>query len=439
MAAAEAARLQLSQAPVVRTPLDADGCELDKTPDGQRFVDPGTGVAFTQSALKRYCKRQARAVAAAAKNETRASRKAAAPAPAATPAVGLAERYADVVAALDELETELRMRHRPALDIRPAAAAVDLAGQRSFRAARRVARGQGSEVADAADTAVADVADEGAFASLTGRGLRLLALEALPPPPPPPLPVMLRSLDLSHNELTALPAGFGSVPALAGLTSLSLNNNWFREVPGEAIGALTALESLHLRSNFLRPNALALTQLKALSELTALDLRDNQKCGRAALLALLATELPGVKLLQLKLAKERGAEPGAFVGGSASERDALLLRAQLEPWGTTVLRRRLQADFGQQELEPDAATGEPAGRAAVMAALLRCYAEEAEREAEGEYDDSEEAGGGRRLVRVRGTPVPPDILAELLTELRIWSGSAARNRREREFIVLVLV
>ena len=105
-------------------------------------------------------------------------------------------------------------------------------------------------------------------------------------------------------------------------------------------------------------------------------------------------------------------------------------------YGTTVLRARLLADFGQEELEPDAATGEPAGHAAVMAALLSCYAEEeAAGHAEGAYDECEGAGGGRKLVRVSGTPVPPEILAELLTELRTWSGSTERNRREREIIL----
>ena len=419
----------------MRTPRDADGRELDKTPD-DHYVDPSTGAAFTQNALKKYCKWQARAADAAARAETRAAKAAAekSAAPAAAPAVGLAEQHADVVAALEELETQLRLRHRPALDTRVAATAEVVARKRSFRDARRVAGEQELEAGEVADTAVADVADEGASASLTGRSLRQLSLAALPPPPLPPLPVALCSLDLSHNELTALPAGFGSVPALAGLTTLSLNNNWFREVPGEAIGALAALTSLNLRGNFLRPNALALTPLKALPGLTALDLRDNQLCGRAALHALLATELPGLKSLQLALASFQ--EPGAFVGASAAERDASLLRAQLEPYGTTALRGRLLADFGQEELEPDAATGEPAGRAAVMTALLSCYAEEDEaaRQAEGGHDDSEDAGGGRKLVRVSGTPVPPAILAELLTELRSWSGSADRNRRERPSI-----
>ena len=429
---------------LVRTPLDVDGRELGKTPDGEHYVDPNTGAAFTKNGLKKYCKWQERLADAAARAETRAKKAAetkAAPAPA--PGVGLAEQHADLVAALENLEMQLRLRHRPTLDIRVPASASVVARTRSFREARHVAGASGggreSAAGEAADTVMADVTDEGASASFTGRGLRQLALAALPPPPPPPAaPVVLRSLDLSQNELTALPAGFGSVPALAGLTSLSLKNNWFREVPGEEIGALRALTSLSLQGNFLRPSTLALTQLKALPKLTALDLRYNELCaGRAALHSVLATKLPGLKSLQLSgVPGSLQQEPGAFVGKSAAERDASLLRAQLEPYGTTVLRARLLADFGQEELEPDAVTGEPAGRAAVMAALLSCYAEEEAAAAAlaepGVDDECEDAGGGRKLVRVSGTPVPPDILAELLTELRAWSGSTERNRRERE-------
>lgn len=38
---------------------------------------------------------------------------------------------------------------------------------------------------------------------------------------------------------------------------------------------------------------------------------------------------------------------GAFVGACAAERDPNLLRSQLEPWGTFMLRQRLVTDFGQ--------------------------------------------------------------------------------------------
>lgn len=140
--AAETAAPQLPRRArrAVRTPLDADGRELDKTPDGEHFVDPNTGVAFTQNALKKYCKWQERVADAAARAETRAKKAAETDAaPALAPAVGLAEQHADVVAALEELEKQLRLRHRPALDIRVPVSAAVVARQRSFRAARRVA------------------------------------------------------------------------------------------------------------------------------------------------------------------------------------------------------------------------------------------------------------------------------------------------------------
>mmetsp|Transcript_44747 Transcript_44747/g.119772 ORF Transcript_44747/g.119772 Transcript_44747/m.119772 type:complete len:277 (+) Transcript_44747:3-833(+) len=106
--------------------------------------------------------------------------------------------------------------------------------------------------------------------------------------------------------------------------------------------------------------------------------------------------------------------PGAKIGLSACDRDATLLRSQLEPYTTLQLRKRLVSTFGQ---EPHKMIGpSPPARAEVMERLLEFYAKA------GVEND-------RRLVRVHGTPVDADLLAKLLVELRAW---LARHENHQE-------
>ena len=101
---------------------------------------------------------------------------------------------------------------------------------------------------------------------------------------------------------------------------------------------------------------------------------------------------------------------GAYVGFSPADRDASLLRAQLEPWSTTALRRRLVADFGRDPSDP-----EQSDRAAVVKELLECYAEEGLMLADGR--------SARRTVHVAGEAVPEADRSALLAELRRWAAS----------------
>ena len=106
-----------------------------------------------------------------------------------------------------------------------------------------------------------------------------------------------------------------------------------------------------------------------------------------------------------------GSSPvGAYVGFSPADRDASLLRAQLEPWSTTALRRRLVADFGRDPSDP-----EQSDRAAVVKELLECYAEEGLMLADGR--------SARRTVHVAGEAVPEADRSALLAELRRWAAS----------------
>ena len=79
--------------------------------------------------------------------------------------------------------------------------------------------------------------------------------------------------------------------------------------------------------------------------------------------------------------------------------DATLLRSQLEPWPTAVLRDRLVTLFGESYQELDGI-----GRGEMMRRLLVHY----------------EARGPRKIIKVNGTPIPPGLQNELLEELKQW-------------------
>jgi len=101
----------------------------------------------------------------------------------------------------------------------------------------------------------------------------------------------------------------------------------------------------------------------------------------------------------------------AVVGDSPAVRDATLLRSQLEPWPTAVLRDRLARFTGIDHRDLD-----PLGRAELMRRLM-------------EYYDARV--GPRRVLRVQPStpPVRDDLRAELLRELEDWRNRHAVNTR----------
>lgn len=105
---------------------------------------------------------------------------------------------------------------------------------------------------------------------------------------------------------------------------------------------------------------------------------------------------------QEKLAywRDYNAAQQATVGASPAVRDATLLRSQLEPWPTAVLRERLATVFGENHREMDALA-----RGDVMRLLLQHY---------------NESPRPRRTIRVLGTPVDEQLCNQLLTELCAW-------------------
>jgi hypothetical protein len=99
---------------------------------------------------------------------------------------------------------------------------------------------------------------------------------------------------------------------------------------------------------------------------------------------------------------------GGLIGSSPAVRDATLLRSQLEPWPTSVLRDRLVTSFGFQYEQVDALE-----RPAVMEKLLASYAE----------------GKERTIVKVDGTPVRSALADQLLDEVQKWEKTHKWNNR----------
>ena len=327
--------------------------------------------------------------------------------------LSLGEEYAFVSKALEEIETELRIKHIPSLVERAPPLEADDIKDGNTTAIQMPQE----EIEDACKTEnLATVSDNGSAASLRRKNLKRFSMSMIKFPSLPQSFLQLCSLDVSNNELMDLP-GLSSMP---NLQSLNLERNWFNTLPLE-IGSLTKLTTLIASRNFLRPNAnsLLFSQLKTLKELKCLDLLYNQKCGRPHHRDLIQTELPQVVDVKLTLWEEVGNVPGSYVGSSAAERDAHLLRSQLEPWGTVNLRRRLVQDFGQ--VPTDAAEVDRAG---VMERLLKCY--------QGEGMSNEKGCAIRQRVYLDGTPVNKQLIDELLVELRSWTDDTGKDAKNRE-------
>jgi hypothetical protein len=286
---------------------------------------------------------------------------------------------------------------------------------------------------------------------------------------PPPLLYLasLTTLDVSNNEMRDLP-GLSSLP---NLTRLSIQRNWFADLPSE-IDGLPNLVHLDASRNFLRPNAVSLRydSLCRLMRLEVLDLSYNQKIRRVDhRVAIREGIRPSGADVFITAWEETMTTPpadppaappregggegaaglrsttAAYVGASAAVRDALLLRSQLEPWGTFALRRRLVSDFGESPTDPAVV-----GRAEVMRRLLGRYRDEGlsyypDDYGDGDGDDDGRGGssdlgkdgggrddpnaavGKRRVIRIDGAPVRDELVREILAELRGWRGDAGRG------------
>ena len=321
-----------------------------------------------------------------------------------------------------------------------------------------------------ADNATRASDDDVLDARFRDRNLRALPASALALDLPP---LRVTALDLSRNELSELPGLAALAPTLR---ILNLERNWFSRVP-EEVGALRALVELNLSRNFLRPgdDALALDALRALPGLRVLDLRWNRKVRTAETLRRLTARLaegdaasrerflaagtedgPRMSVpsnsVDVRVTVSFPAPAGAFVGSSPADRDASRLRAQLEPWSTLALRRRLVEDFGADPATVEDPERVP--RAEVVTRLLAAYAREGlvdvseTDDVSGDPSRPSRLGSGsvpvpgdfsvarRRTVRARGAPVSDAALDDLRALTRAWlarrvSKGARGNVQER--------
>lgn len=284
----------------------------------------------------------------------------------------------------------------------------------------------------------------GACASLRMGGLRgALSLTLLPSPL-----AALRTLDLSRNELWELPG----LAALSGLTSLNIARNWFAALP-ESLVALTQLQRLDASYNMLRatPAALRLDDLTAARRraeegaaaadadadanaalaLRFVDVRFNSKLGKKRIADAFRAALGARCTLHISTNWD-GTSNANFDGASAAERDATQLRAQLEPWGTTALRRRLVADFGEDATDPAHVP-----RAEVMRLLLAAHAEDAAAlaalaPAGTRRSATSDSSNARVLLHVDGAEVSLAAREALLLELRRWAAAKGSSGAQRE-------
>jgi hypothetical protein len=235
----------------------------------------------------------------------------------------------------------------------------------------------------------------------------------------------LKTIDLSRNSLKRIPDQIFSF--CTTLTHLDVSRNMLHGMPPE-IGQLINLVRLVALSNHLRMRQLPLDAMASLRRLELLDLRYNRKLKQAALETLQGALLPNNSKLEIRCTLVDPSSSSSSVRCnreddvtqgkkkttlSACDRDATLIRSQLEPLSTPQLRKRLIQSFGAS-LSDEGAEGERTyDREFVMTTLLDCY----------------EKHGPRRVWRERGIPASPERLASLLSELEAipWP----RTTRER--------
>lgn len=232
----------------------------------------------------------------------------------------------------------------------------------------------------------------------------------------------LKALDLSRNSLVVLPTAIGS---LVALESLNLSRNKLRGLPTE-IGKLACLVELNAMSNHFRIRLLPIAELAALPALKELDLRYNAKLKEAAARTLTSSFDKGVEL-KLSFGDKVSSLQDGVVKTCAADRDATLLRSQLEPISTPQLQKRLERTFGVciQDLITDDNNKELMyDREFVMQQLLNCYA----------------AAPPRTIRYEQGVLVRPAMLESLVAEMQLiqWPKTARERPKisAQHYIIL---
>eukprot|EP01063_Lacrimia_lanifica_P002501 TRINITY_DN11319_c0_g1_i1.p1 TRINITY_DN11319_c0_g1~~TRINITY_DN11319_c0_g1_i1.p1 ORF type:complete len:452 (+),score=45.79 TRINITY_DN11319_c0_g1_i1:75-1430(+) len=226
----------------------------------------------------------------------------------------------------------------------------------------------------------------------------------------------ITTLDLSRNVLKILPPAIGGLHAVR---AFDISRNQLRLLP-EEIRGMRSLEKLVIHANKLNHTSLPYDALLSLPNLQLFDVRYNLKCkGPTAQQAVRGKFPEAVEVLVTvpDVAKPTGGTMGGIVGAHACDRDAVLLRSQLEPWHTPKLRERLRDIFG---IDTDVET-QP--RDEVMRKLLAAY--------EARYPAAEYPAN-RTLRRVATAQHVSDAVCEpLLAELKKWQAQRDPQSKER--------
>ena len=210
----------------------------------------------------------------------------------------------------------------------------------------------------------------------------------------------LHTLDLSRNLFNTLPPCICT--HLVSLTNLNVSRNSLVGLPTE-IKALKHLVQLVALSNNFRQRLLPIDELAELPNLQLLDLRYNSKIKETTRQLLAAKLSEKVELLVTTTT------PTESKKLSAGERDATLLRSQLEPLSTPQLRKRLERTF---DVHRDVTKEEGHDRESLMQTLLECYANV----------------GARTVRQERGIPCRADTLAKLEHAMKAIQWPQDRER-----------
>lgn len=219
----------------------------------------------------------------------------------------------------------------------------------------------------------------------------------------------LHSLDLSRNGFKVFPPWICSHLATS-LKVLNVSRNHLLGLPKE-IKELTKLTHLIALSNSLRPRLLPVDELAVLPNLQLLDFQYNSKIKDATRKLLTSKLFDRVEVRvtnRPSTSNTTTTPPSSKV--SAGERDATLLRSQLEPLSSPQLRKRLERTFN---VHLDVTKEEGHDRDALMSRLLKCYAE---------------LGRPRTIRQEKGIPCPQEMLDRLLKELQSTEFPRDRER-----------
>eukprot|EP00801_Mesodinium_rubrum_P003954 Mrub_03955.p1 GENE.Mrub_03955~~Mrub_03955.p1 ORF type:complete len:425 (+),score=36.29 Mrub_03955:54-1277(+) len=235
---------------------------------------------------------------------------------------------------------------------------------------------------------------------------------------------LILNLDLSRNELWDIP----NLESLINLEKFDLSRNYFQEIP-ENISKLNSLQKLKMTHNLLQGSNLNVIHLKTLKNFKTLDIRYNRYCDKLIYYERLKSDLNNLVEIKISILFYEGmqSKEGSYVGNSAADRDANLLRSQLEPLSTSVIQRRLIEDFGQEIVKSW-------DRAEAMDKLLNCYKEEGLAISEfNEFSNSNlNLIANRHIIQTEGKSVRIDLINEILISLKNWANSGLKSGSMRE-------